>query len=512
MSDTHPLTGPDLTLGLSLSEIPDDGVFLGHAFGKPVLLSRRGQEVYAVGATCSHYGAPLADGIFVDGTVRCPWHHACFSLTTGEALRAPALNPLPRFEVEQLTNRVYLRREVTDAPPQRVAAHTERPRSVVIVGAGAAADAAAVTLRNEGYDGTITVIGDDESAPYDRPNISKDYLAGRAPEDWIPLRPPGFYGDNGIRLITGRRVRRIDRAMREVRCDDWSGYPYDRMLLATGARPVRLPEPYDHNVLYLRTLADSRRIIASSEQATSAVVLGASFIGLEVAASLRARGLAVHVVAPERVPLERIMGSEIGAFVRDLHESHGVVFHLEQKARAIEPGRVTLSSGEEIPADFVVAGVGVQPNSELAAHAGLEIDGGVIVDEYLQSADPHVFAAGDVARYPDPRTGLRVRVEHWVVAQRMGQTAARNILGQRRRFDAVPFFWSRHYDTSIAYVGHAERWDEIVLEGSLDRRDCTATFNAAGQKLAVATIGRDLESLEAEVAFEESMAAAQVGN
>jgi NADPH-dependent 2,4-dienoyl-CoA reductase/sulfur reductase-like enzyme len=262
-------------------------------------------------------------------------------------------------------------------------------------------------------------------------------------------------------------------------------------------------------VFYLRSLADSRAIIAATESAKTAVVLGASFIGLEVAASLRARGLAVHVVAPERVPLERIMGRELGEFVRALHESKGVEFHLELTARAIEPGSVTLSNGQRIDADFVVAGVGVQPNAELAANAGLAVDRGVLVDEYLGTADDRIFAAGDVARFPDPRSGDRIRVEHWVVAQRMGQTAARNMLGMRQRFDAVPFFWSQHYDTAIRYVGHAERWDSISISGSLERQDCTATFVAGGRTLAVVTIGRDRDSLNAELALEKTAVATQ---
>jgi len=502
----QPLTGPDLALGLSRSKIPADGVCIGHAFGKPVLVSKHGDQVYAVGATCSHYGAPLADGVIVGDTVRCPWHHACFSLKTGEALRAPALQPLPRFELEQVGSRVYVRREITEPLPPRQASKDTPVRTVVIVGAGAAADAAADTLRKEGFDGRITMIGDDAAAPYDRPNISKDYLAGHAPEEWIPLRPAGFYDDQAIRLITNRRVRRIDRAMREVRCDDGTAHAYDRVLLATGARPVRLPQPYDDSVLYLRTLRDSRRIIEAASRAASAVVLGASFIGLEVAAALRERGLVVHVVAPDRLPLERILGPDIGAFVRDLHESHGVAFHLGQTARTIGAGAVTLNNGDTVPADLVVAGVGVRPNSDLAALAGLEVDNGVVVDEYLQTTDPNVFAAGDVARYPDPRAGHGMRVEHWVVAQRMGQTAARNILGRRERFDIVPFFWSRHYHTSISYVGHAERWDAIEMDGSLDRGDCAVTFTVGGQALAVATIGRDRASLSAEIAFEDMFA------
>ena len=501
-SDQAPLSGPDLEQGVPLSDIADGGMLAGHAFGKAVLLVRQGDQVFAIGAACAHYGGPLVDGIVVGDTVRCPWHHACFSARTGEALRPPALNSLPRWEVRREGERVIVHREAPEAPGPRAASRAGAPRSIVIVGAGAAGDVAADTLRREGYEGSITIIGDDSDAPYDRPNISKDYLAGNAPEEWIPLRPPAFYEEREVRLLLGHRVRKIDRARREVRLDDGSAHRYDALLLATGARPVRLPPPFDDGVLYLRTLADSRAIIAAAERSRSALVLGASFIGLEVAASLRARGLDVHVAAPERVPLERVMGPELGAFVRTLHETQGVTFHLERTARALEPGTVTLSGGERIAADFIVAGVGVQPNAELAANAGLAIDRGIVVDEYLQTADPAIFAAGDVARFPDPRTGDRIRVEHWVVAQRMAQIAARNLLGQREPFDAVPFFWSRHYETSISYVGHAERWDHIDISGSPERQDCSATFTSGGRTLAVATIGRDRDSLNAELALE----------
>lgn len=506
MSGDIRLTGPDLTQGVPLSDIPDGGMLAGHAHGQPVLVVRQGHEVFAIGGACTHYGAPLAAGIVVDDTVRCPWHHACFSIRTGEAVGPPALNPLGRWEVERRAETVIVGRELPQderRSPGFISSRSQNiPRSIVIVGAGAAGDAAADALRREGYDGEITLIGDDESPPYDRPNISKDYLAGSAPEDWIPLRAPSFYEDLDIRLVLGRRVRKIDRAMREVRLDDGSAHRFGALLLATGARPVRLPEPFDGSVYYLRTLADSRAIIAAAQSARRALILGASFIGLEVAASLRARGLEVHVVAPEQTPLERIMGRQLGEFVRRLHESQGVIFHLGRTARAIDAGVVTISSGERVKADFVVAGVGVQANAELAAHAGLAVEGGVVVDEYLQTGDPHVFAAGDVARYPDPRSGNRIRVEHWAVAQQMGQVAARNMLGREESFDVVPFFWSRHYDTTISYVGHAERWDDVAISGSMERKDFAMTFSAMGRTLAFATVGRDSESLKAEVALE----------
>jgi NADPH-dependent 2,4-dienoyl-CoA reductase/sulfur reductase-like enzyme len=453
----------------------------------------------------------------VDDTVRCPWHHACFSLETGEALRAPALNPVPTVMVDVRAGRVTAIREIPAADgatplPDRTAAQGA-PAAIVIVGGGAAGNAAAEMLRRDGYAGRVTLVTADESLPYDRPNLSKDYLAGTAPADWIPLRSPGFYAKHQIDVIAEASATAVDAAARKVSLADGRYIAFDRLLLATGADPVRLKMPGGDlpHVHYLRTLADSNRIIEAAKTARRALVMGASFIGLEVAASLRTRGLEVHVVAPEAQPLEKVMGREMGAFVRSLHEKKGVVFHLEQTASSVEPGSVTLKNGERIAADLVVIGVGVRPALALAESAGLAMDRGVSVDEFLETSAPGIYAAGDIARWPDPHTGARIRVEHWVVAERQGQTAARNMLGRREAFDTVPFFWSAHYDTTITYVGHAEQWTDVAIDGDLGRGDATVTMKSAGNTLAVITVGRDRESLRAEVAMERAARARRGG-
>lgn len=500
-----PVSGPDLTQGIAFADLADGVAFPGHVGDQPVLLVRRGQDVLAVAANCTHYGAPLADGIIVDDTIRCPWHHACFSLRTGAALRPPALNGLARWTTEQRDGRVFVGAPLT-AEQRPTLAAADLPHSVVIIGGGAAGNAAAETLRQEGYDGPVTLLSADAAPPCDRPNLSKDYLAGSAPEDWIPLRPPGFYAEQRIELRLGVRVAAIEPAAKVVRLSDGSTVPYRALLIATGAEPIRLAVPGADlpHVHLLRTLADSRALIANAATARQCVVIGASFIGLEVAAALRTRGLGVCVVGPETRPLERIMGPALGDMVRAIHEEHGVVFHLGATAVAIGPDSVTLSTGERLAADLVVVGIGVHPAIALAEQAGLAIDRGVLVNEFLQTDTPDIFAAGDIARWPDPRTGARIRVEHWVVAERQGQVAARNMLGRHERFDAVPFFWSRHYDTTIAYVGHAERWDRIDIDGDPAARDCTATFWQDGKKAAVVTVGRDHDSLRAELAFERA--------
>jgi NADPH-dependent 2,4-dienoyl-CoA reductase/sulfur reductase-like enzyme/nitrite reductase/ring-hydroxylating ferredoxin subunit len=510
MSGDQKLEGPDLAAGIDAAELAEGRPLLGHAGGEPVLLVRRGADAFAIGAHCTHYGGPLAEGLVVDGTVRCPWHHACFSLETGEALRAPALNPVARYRVERSGGRLRVGGKLPEAtPPERAGG----PEAVVIVGAGAAGNAAAEALRRQGYGGPIRMIGAEASVPYDRPNLSKDYLAGNAPEEWIPLHPESFYAERQIELLLGTPAVSIDRTARAVVLADGRAIPFGprgALLLATGAEPRRLDIPgFDlPHVRTLRSLADSRAIVARAGKAARAVILGASFIGLETAASLRARGLAVTVVAPDERPLGRVLGHELADFVRRLHEEHGVAFRLETTARAIAEGEVELAGGERLPADLVVAGIGVRPRTELAEGAGLETGDGVRVDHHLETSASGIFAAGDIANWPDPRTGERLRVEHWVVAERQGQTAAANILGRGEAFAAAPFFWSQHYDVQISYSGHGRGWDRTEVAGSIAGRDATVVYRRGTAIVAVATIFRDRQSLEVELAMERGDEAA----
>ena len=526
MSDETPArSGPDLTQAIELSTIPDGGMLLGHVQDEPVLLARRGNEVFAVGAICTHYGAPLDQGLVVGDTVRCPWHHACFDLRTGEALSAPALDPVSRWRVEAVRDvarqftpvdapvgAVFVRERLERWEPQPQPPSTNLPKSVIIVGGGAAGNAAAEALRHEGYTGSLMMLSADETLPCDRPNLSKGYLAGTACDTSNILRSAEFYKEHHIDLRLGARVTAIDTATRRVELADGSRHECDALLLATGAEPVRLDIPGVDlpHVHYLRTLTDSRTLVEKALVAKRAVVIGASFIGLEVAASLRARNVDVQVVGTETTLMNKVLGPQVGDYLRKLHEDHGVIFHLGTAATAIDDQCVTLESGERLPADLVVIGIGVQPSVSLAQDAGLAIDRGVTVNEYLEASATGVFAAGDIARWPDQLSGELIRVEHWVVAERQGQVAAHNILGRRERFDYIPFFWTEQYDFSLAYVGHAETWDDAAIVGSLEAGDCTIIYRRDGRELAKAFVHRDLDGLRTELEFEQIIAAAQV--
>ena len=487
------LKGPDLKAGIAAADLRDGMTIVGHADGEAVAIVRRGKEVYAIGATCTHYSGPVGEGLVVGDTIRCPWHHACFDLRTGEALRGPAISALPVYDVE-VGERIRVKAKRVAPPPSAARPRGAAAPHIAIIGAGAAGFAAAEMLHRRGQ--AVTLFGPEE--PVDRPNLSKDYLAGNAPEEWLPLPLP-----DGVEFVR-RRVTALDAKTKTLTLDDGSTRRFDAILLATGADPIRPPiagsdQPHVH---YLRTVADSRAIIAAAQKGKRAVIVGAGFIGLEVAASLRAREVDVVVVAPEDIPLARIMGDDVGHFVQRLHESHGVRFHLGNGVKSIERDAVITSKGERLPADLVVIGAGVRPNTKLAEAAGLKIDNGIVVNDFLETSAPGIYAAGDIARFPDRFGGTAIRVEHWVLAERHGQAFARNMTGARQRFTDPPFFWSAHYDAIINYIGNAAGWDQFDVRGSLDDRNALIAYRRGGRVVAVATVFRDLESLEIEAAME----------
>jgi NADPH-dependent 2,4-dienoyl-CoA reductase/sulfur reductase-like enzyme/nitrite reductase/ring-hydroxylating ferredoxin subunit len=495
---------PDLETGVAASDFDGRPMLVGRVGKQQVLVVKRGDEYFAVAAQCTHYHGPLVDGLLVDGSIRCPWHHACFDLRTGSVERGPALDPLDRWQVDEQDGRIFVRRKLPRAHTSVFQAGDGQPESVVIVGTGAAGIAAALVLRRAGYQRPLTLVSGEADSPYDRPNLSKDYLAGTAPDEWMPLRSEEFYRDNGIELALGTAVTKLDPGQRKVTLQGGRELSFGRLLLATGAEPIRLqiPGAEPDRVFYLRSWADCRTILARASTAQRAVVVGASFIALEVAASLRTRGLDVHVIGRDSVPMQRVLGQQVGDFLRRLHESRGTVFHLGKTIASIAGPSVTLSDGTTLTADFVLVGAGVRPLDDLARAAGIATNNGVSVDDYLTTSASTIYAAGDIASWPDQRSGGRLRVEHWVVAQRQGATAARNMLGARERYTAVPFFWTQQFDVTINYIGHASGSDRVRVDGDLEKRDCAIRYERDGRIAAVATMSRDIESLKAELELE----------
>jgi apoptosis-inducing factor 3 len=497
--------GPDLGEGVTVRQVAEaGGMLLGHVGDDPVLLAWLDGEIVALSAKCTHYGGPLHMGLRVDDTLRCPWHHACFSLRTGVAVEAPALAPLDLWRVEQDGGRVYVRTRLAEncAPLQNA---TSSPRRIVVVGAGAAGFAAIQRLRHLGYAGQLTLVGAETAAPYDRPNLSKDYLAGKAEPEWIPLESEDFYTTHQVTLRLGCAVEAVDVAARVVVTTGGEALPYDALLLATGAEPktLQLPGFERPQVYLLRSLSDSDSLIAASKTARKVVVIGASFIALEAAAALRERGLEVTVAAPDSLPLGSKLGEAIARFVQALHEAQGVRFRLGVQIERFDGEAVHLAGGERLPADLVVVGVGVAPRLQLARAAGLRSNGGVIVDARMRTSAEGVFAAGDIAEFPDPLGDGMIRVEHWVAAERQGQVAAANMLGHDESYAEPPFFWSAHYGVSIRYVGHAPHWDRTDIDGDLSARDAEVRFTKDGEVRAVATVGRDAAALAAAQTMRE---------
>src|SRR5215217_5927320 len=472
-----------------------------------ILLARVGDNFHAVSATCPHYGGPLAEGALCGTRVVCPWHHAAFNIVNGDLEDPPALDSLVSYNVRIEGERIVLS-VPEDAEDRRTPAMVKRDNAVdsrqfVIIGAGAAGYAAAQSLREEGFRGNVVMITREDRAPYDRPNLSKDYLHGHAEPEWMPLRGEDFFKEHDIDLVLNREVTRVDAGTKTITFEGGETMDYDALLVATGGAPVHLNIPGADlkNVCVLRSFADADSIIETATHARRAVIVGASFIGMEAAYSLRERGLEVTVIAPSQEPFETTLGAEIGALFRRVHESQGVRFKLGNIVYRFEGSHkveaVTLDNGESIETDIVVVGVGVRPVTQFLDGVDLDQTGGVIVDSRLRAADG-VFAAGDIASFPDPRTGEYVRIEHWRTAQQQGRTAARNMLGLDVTFDAVPFFWTRQFDIGLLYVGHVSSWDEIIYRGDVSSQDFLAFYVKDNSVLAVAGMNRDREMAAAE--------------
>ena len=472
-----------------------------------ILLARVDDKFHAVSATCPHYGGPLAEGVLCGTRVVCPWHHAAFNVVNGDLEEPPALDALVCYSIRTDGEKILVTfpHDVRDRRTPEMVRHDPLadPRQFVIVGAGAAGYAAAQTLREEGFRGSLVMITREDRAPYDRPNLSKDYLHGHAEPEWMPLRSEEFFRRHDIRLILNKEVSRVDADAKEITFESGETMKYDALLVATGGAPVRLNIPGSDlkNVCLLRSFADADSIIETASRSRRVVVVGASFIAMEAAFSLRERGLEVTVVAPSQEPFETTLGGEVGAVFRREHESHGVRFKLGCIVYRFEGNHnveaVILDNGEVIETDMVVVGAGVRPVTQFLEAIELDETGAVVVDSRLRAAEG-LYAAGDIASFVDTRGGKRKRIEHWRTAQQQGRTAARNMLGRDVAFDGVPFFWTRQFDVGLLYVGRATSWDEIIYRGEVSSRDFLAFYVQDNCVLAVAGMNRDVEMAAVE--------------
>lgn len=485
-----------------LSEIKNGEMKEISAGETKILLARVGGKCYAVGANCTHYGAPLVKGALIGERIICPWHHACFNAANGDLLEPPALDSLPNYKVEIKGDDIFveLPDELTDRrTPEMSKSDTVADKRVfVIIGGGGAGYAAAQTLREDNFKGRIVMITRENRAPYDRPNLSKDYLQGRAEPEWIPLRSDEFFDDHDIEILREKEVMGVDAAAKKITFKDGGNLQYDSLLMATGGEPRKLDLPNSNleNIFVLRSFDNADAIIKAAGSAKNAVVIGASFIGMETAFSLKQRGLNVTVAAPDKVPFEKTLGAEIGTMFQKLHEDNGVKFRLGASVKGFEgDGKVqavVLDSGERIEADLVIVGVGVTPATGFLEGIELDKDGGVIADKFLRIGEDF-YAAGDIAHFPDVSTGENIRIEHWRTALQQGQTAAHNMAGKETTFTGVPFFWTTQFGKRLNYIGHTKSWDEIIFQGNAAEQKFIAFYVKDQRVLAVAGMNRDRE-------------------
>lgn len=472
------------------------------AGGIEVLLANVKGEYHAVTAHCTHYGAPLVDGALCGDRLICPWHHASFNIKTGDLLDPPALDALQHFElrIDGKNIILLLPESVSDRriPPMVKPQPEVDNRIFAILGGGAAGYAAAQTLREDGFKGRIVMITQENRFPYDRPNLSKDYLQGNAQPEWMPLRTDSFFQENGIEVLMEKVVQNVDHENKTIRFDNGERISYDSLLIASGGKPrkLQIPNADLKNIFVLRSFYQADEIIKAAEHAKRAVVIGASFIGMETAASLTQRGLSVTVIAPDKVPFEKVLGSEIGEFFRHLHEKNNVKFRLGANVSAFEGNSkvsaVLLENGDRIEADLVLVGIGVSPATGFLDGIKKEKDGGIVVDEHLCIAND-LYAAGDITHTPSAQTGELVRIEHWRYALQQGRIAAHNMAGKKTRFDSVPFFWTQQFGISLRYVGHAKGWDKIMYDGNVAEGKFVAYYIKDGKIKAAAGVKRDYE-------------------
>jgi 3-phenylpropionate/trans-cinnamate dioxygenase ferredoxin reductase subunit len=478
-----------------------EGIPASAEFGeKAIFLVRKGDRILALEGECTHYGGTLADGLLRGHVITCPLHTARFDIETGAMISPPALTDLAPYETKVEKGFVYVRK--APLPRPRVPGGKDG-RTFLVLGAGAAGTAAALALRKNGFTGRVLMVTPEPDLPYDRPILSKDYMAGEAPKTDLPLRPVESYRELGIEIWRDKTAVALDRGKKIVRFSDASVQKYDRLLLATGGTPriPNIPGTKLPGFFVLRSRANADAIIMALDRAKTVAIMGASFIGLEVASALRKRGLEVHVAAPEAVPLGNVFGEKLGGHIRKIHEEKGVRFHLGLGVAEIAGEKrvegMRLLDGTTIKAEVVIAGIGVIPAISYLDGSGLAERGAVPVNARFQTADPDIFAVGDIAVLPDPHVPEGRRVEHWVEAERQGQHAAKTMLDAGEDYREVPFFWTVQHGVSLKYAGFVKKYDAVEYRGSLDEKKVMAGFYQGQNLRAVASLGRTKELIAA---------------
>lgn len=468
-----------------------------------VLLVKINGKFHAMGGLCPHYGAPLHEGILSGDRIVCPWHHAAYDARSGDLKEPPSLDALAHYEArvdgENVIVRVPEPFEGSRAPHMTKSDPEADKRTFVIIGTGAAGNAAAQTLREDGFKGRIVMITHENRLPYDRPQLSKEYMEGKSDEGAVQLRPEDFYRDCDIELMFQKKVTRVDVGKKMISFENGERMSYDKALIASGGTPRRLDIPGAElgNVFTLRSFDDADKIFQASEKADNILIVGSSFIAMETANAFRERKRPVTVVTREAVPFESALGPELGKMFRDLHERNGVDFKFQAELDRFEGERdvqaVVLKSGDRIKADMVVLGVGVTPATDFLRDSGLLMpDGSIRVDDHFR-AGPDIFAAGDVATFPEWRTGEEVRIEHWRTSEQQGFVAGHNMAGVDTPYRSVPFFWTNQVGLYFRYVGHARKWDEIIFHGDPADLDFIAFYAKNNRVYAAAANNREKE-------------------
>ncbi len=475
------------------------------ADGKEILIVKTKGKISALGAYCTHYGASLEEGVLHGDKIICPLHHACFNSHSGDLLEPPAFEALPKYNVSIDGDdvSVSLPDELPFSRTPEMSTKENDDSVYVIIGGGASGYGAAQAMREAGFEGRIVMFTKEDKAPYDRPNLSKDYLEGSAQPEWMPIRPDDFYKKYGIEIEFNKNVKSVSTKNKRIKFEDGSDFKFNKLLIATGGIPIKLNVPGSDlsNIFYLRSFDDADRIIERIEGSKKAVVVGSSFIGMESANSLAERGLEVTVVSLDETPFEHSLGKEIGKLIQKQYEGKGIKFKLGRKVKNFTEKEKTTSVGldnnEKIEADLVVIGIGVKPSTEIIDIEKTP-DGGIVVDETFKATE-NIYATGDIASFLDSKMNSQIRIEHWRTAMQHGRIAGFNMAGVKKEYNSAPFFWTMQAGLKIDYVGHAKEWDDIIYRGNVKSEKFMAFYVLQNQVVAAAGLNHDKEL----IAFQE---------